>query len=306
LVYNCDIEYICDLHKRFSFSRTCYYVLGLTAKTRQGAEILNDLEWVSIRHIGNEEWPVVESKDLEIPAMMWASPTPSPTYAAFNLGKISESNDNGIYLGEEPKKATDSSYDELSGIYIGEDKTTSKKAAKEERSEPGGILARWYADAERRRKIATRESGLYDDASGVYLGNENASHKSFMDQEGVMPGGIMAKLFQDAGLGKSKESKHKRNLSEGNFSSSTGVLNEAVNEMDAKRRTFSNVDHIGSLSVEFSDGGSRSKMSRQDSGLLMKHIHSSVSIIITASVKISMLNPSLPSFLPIFILSFLH
>lgn len=206
--------------------------------------------------------------------MMFASPVASsPTYPAYNLGKISESSDNGIYLGDEPKKTTDSSYDELSGIYIGDD--TAKKTSAHEgvtsRSEGGGILARWYEEAERRRKIAKRETGLYDDASGVYLGNEKSPQKSLLNQEDIVPGGIMAKLYQN----KTGNSKHRRNLSEGNFSSSTSALNE-VKEVESKRRTYSNVDHLQS-SIEFKTGGP--PISRQDSGLEMHQARSLVSNI---------------------------
>ncbi|KAK3755311.1 hypothetical protein QZH41_014619, partial [Actinostola sp. cb2023] len=259
-----DIVGMAEESENFAMRGTCYYVLGLIAKTRQGTEILNDLQWISIRHIGTEEWPVVESQDQIIPALMFASPVASsPTYTAFNLGKISESNDNGIYHGDEPKKATDSSYDELSGIYIGED-TSSKKPTHEERPE-GGILARWYEEAERRQKIAKRETGLYDDASGVYLGNEKAPQKSLLNQEEFVPGGIMAKLYQDSGLSKGKDSKHRRNLSEGNFSSSTSALND-VKDIESKRRTYSNVEHL-QASVDYKPRGS--PVSRQDSGLEM-------------------------------------
>lgn len=203
--------------------------------------------------------------------MLGSPVTPSPTYPGYSLSKVSEKNDNGIYLGDDTKKSADSSYDELSGIYIGDDSST-KKPTHEDRTEGGGILARWYEEAERRRKIAKRETGLYDDASGVYLGNEKSPQKSLLNQEEFVPGGIMAKLYQNSSLNNRKDNaaqtKHRRNRSDGNFSSSTSSLND-VKDVDSKlkQRAHSNVDRLQSI-VDFKS---------DDSGLEMRQMRSMVS-----------------------------
>ncbi|XP_048583211.1 rapamycin-insensitive companion of mTOR isoform X2 [Nematostella vectensis] len=264
-----DIVRMAEESENFAIRGTCFYVLGLIAKTRQGADILQDLEWESIRHMGEEQWPVLDSRDQIIPTAV--NPPLTPAYTAFNLGKITETSDSGIYTGEEPKKGPDSStaYDELSGIYLGEEKTTTKKPPRDDRSDSGGILARWFEEAERRRKIATRESGLYDDASGVYLGDDNktASHP-LIEPEGLVPGGIMARLLQDSGLSKpdagKKESSpklsHRRNRSDGNF-----IASGLVPTTDLKRRAVSNVDQVMSGHEFKAD---------DDDVLEMKHRHS--------------------------------
>ena len=52
-------------------SRTCFYVLGLIATTRQGADILKTLNWESVRHKGEDSWPVVEVKEEALPYSKW-------------------------------------------------------------------------------------------------------------------------------------------------------------------------------------------------------------------------------------------
>jgi len=198
----------------------------------------------------------------------------SPTCPGYNLGKISESSDNGIYTGDEPKKTTDSSYDELSGIYIGDDSSTKKTTHEDRNDGGGGILSRWFEEAERRRKIAKRETGLYDDASGVYLGNEKSPQKSLLNQEEFVPGGIMAKLYQNSTLNKDTKPQHKRNLSDGNFSSSTSALND-VKDIEGKRRTYSTLDHL-KTNIEYRE--SEASFTRQDSGLEMRPARSQVSM----------------------------
>eukprot|EP00795_Rhopilema_esculentum_P004460 gene4460-20703_t len=41
---------------------TCFYVLGLIAKTSQGADRLEELGWECVRHRGAETWPVIEQE----------------------------------------------------------------------------------------------------------------------------------------------------------------------------------------------------------------------------------------------------
>lgn len=237
--------------------RTCYYVLGLIAKTREGADILRELEWESVRHMGEDKWPVletsVENKEEVLPFSYTLEPhtTPGPSI----LTGISETERaGGIYLGEENKAAEGSTaYDKLSGIYLGEDKGPVRKTSVDEASE-GGILSQWYKNAERRRKIATRESGFYDERSGVYLGEESPSvtTPTNEDVQSPTPGGILEKLFAESGIEMSytnKETKlsHRRNASEGNFTSAGfGEKNTSFEIYDVKRRAVSNVDRIGS------------------------------------------------------------
>ncbi|XP_033125633.1 rapamycin-insensitive companion of mTOR-like [Anneissia japonica] len=47
----------------FSVRGTCFNVLGLLAKTKQGSDILSTLGWESIRHSRRDRWPVVEVQD---------------------------------------------------------------------------------------------------------------------------------------------------------------------------------------------------------------------------------------------------
>lgn len=46
-------------------------MLGLIATTRQGADILKTLEWESVRHKGEDSWPVVEVKEEALPYSKW-------------------------------------------------------------------------------------------------------------------------------------------------------------------------------------------------------------------------------------------
>ncbi|XP_071486718.1 rapamycin-insensitive companion of mTOR-like [Diadema antillarum] len=48
----------------FSIRGTCFYVLGLISKTRQGADILSSLGWESIRHCRGDYFPVQEDRDI--------------------------------------------------------------------------------------------------------------------------------------------------------------------------------------------------------------------------------------------------
>lgn len=46
-------------------------MLGLIATTRQGADILKNLNWESVRHKGEDCWPVVEVKEEALPYSKW-------------------------------------------------------------------------------------------------------------------------------------------------------------------------------------------------------------------------------------------
>lgn len=207
--------------------------------------------------MGEDKWPVLETslenKEEFVPISYIMEPQSKPVPSV--LSGISETERaGGIYLGEESKAAEGSTaYDKFSGIYLGEDKGPSRKTSIEEASE-GGILSLWYKNAERRRKIASRESGFYDERSGVYLGEESPSVSEPAD-EGVItpaPGGILERLFTETGLDLSSVNKeikmsHRRNYSEGNFSVATfGEKDSTFETLDVKRRAVSNVDRIGS------------------------------------------------------------
>ena len=47
-------------------NRTSFYVLGLVAKTRSGANFLSSLGWESVRHSGNVKWPVLDEYDYVV------------------------------------------------------------------------------------------------------------------------------------------------------------------------------------------------------------------------------------------------
>ncbi|XP_071953101.1 rapamycin-insensitive companion of mTOR-like isoform X2 [Antedon mediterranea] len=58
-----DIIRLAEECEVFSVRGTCFNVLGLLAKTKQGSGILSKLGWESIRHSRNEQWPVVEEQE---------------------------------------------------------------------------------------------------------------------------------------------------------------------------------------------------------------------------------------------------
>lgn len=114
----------------------------------------------------------------------------------------------------------------------------------------GGILTLWAEEAERRRKIVTRESGIYDDASGVYLGDDKPAKPS-VSSEDFTPGGILARI-QDSRLAPSPKDQqgHRRNRSAGGIivSHSADVNNgvylsdRSLLNNDGKRRALSNIE----------------------------------------------------------------
>lgn len=235
--------------------------------------------------MGEDKWPVLESsienKEEVIPFSYMLEPHPTPVPSV--LTGISETERaGGIYLGEENKAAEGSTaYDKLSGIYLGEDKGPSRKTQSQDEAGEGGILSQWYKNAERRRKIATRESGFYDERSGVYLGEESPSI-STPANDGVQPptpGGILEKLFADSGYDFSsinKESKlsHRRNFSEGNFSgTSFGEKNTSFEMLDGKRRALSNVDRIGSPLKSVNEHSTGDLRVPNEHGLTPSHKH---------------------------------
>ena len=46
----------------YFYFRTCFYTLGLIAKTSQGADRLEALGWECVRHRGAETWPIIEQE----------------------------------------------------------------------------------------------------------------------------------------------------------------------------------------------------------------------------------------------------
>lgn len=274
------------------FDRTCYYVLGLIAKTREGADILRDLGWESVRHIGEDAWPVmetsVENKEEVIPFGYFrceSLSTPgsgSSSHSYYLSGMTETERSGGVFLGEDKKDSEESTaYDKLSGIYLGEDKGPSRKHSREESSE-GGILSQWYKNAERRRMIVTKERGHYDERSGVYLGEESPSDVP-PPSDGLQlpaPGGILERLYAEAGCDMSmfanKDSKlaHKRNFSEGNFTSSSFREKMAPFEkFEGKRRALSNVDRLASSLQSVGEHPSSDLLSPNDHGLTPAHKH---------------------------------
>lgn len=256
-------------------------MLGLLAKTREGADLLRDLEWESVRHQGDERWPVVETKvENKEEVIPFTLPTPelNTPYSSFGLGSITESdtrlNTGGIYLGEDVKPSSEPlGYDKISGIYIGDEKPSSRKPSRDDNSE-GGILSRWYEEAERRKKIASRESGKYDALSGVYIGDggpeKTPECESHVD---LVPGGILERLYSDMSI---KPKKHWRNLSEGYGGSAEFLNTNSLELPPGKRRALSSVDTTLTKTI---NGGMYSdvKDSRKETGG-HSHSHSITSV----------------------------
>lgn len=258
-----------------------------------------------MRHIGEDSWPVmeasVENKEEVIPfGYLRCEPVKTPGLASsshsYYLGGISETERaGGVYLGEDKKEAEGSTaYDKLSGIYLGEDKGPVRKSSREESNE-GGILSQWYKNAERRRKIVTKEKGHYDERSGVYLGEESPSSAP-PPSEGIQfpaPGGILERLYAESGCDVSvfanKEPKlaHRRNFSEGNFAS--GSFREKVapyEKFEGKRRALSNVDRITTSLQAVGEHPSGDLLSPNDHGLTPAHKHASSAPIKADSAQI--------------------
>ena len=275
------------------FFRTCYYVLGLIAKTREGADILREQEWESVRHIGEDAWPImetsVENKEEVIPFGFFrheplkTSASASSQHGYSYLGGMSETERaGGVYLGEDKKDVEGSTaYDKLSGIYIGEDKTPTKKVTREQSNE-GGILSQWKKNAERRRMIVTKERGHYDERSGVYLGEESSSSVPPSNEAIQLPapGGILERLYAESGRDMSafvsKESKlaHRRNFSEGNFASGS-FLEKPVwhDKVESKRRALSNVERLPHSLEAVGEHPNSDYMWPKDNGLPPVHKH---------------------------------
>ena len=118
----------------------------------------------------------------------------------------------------------------------------------------------WAEEAERRRKIVTRESGVYDDASGVYLGDDKPTKPS-ASSEDFTPGGILSKI-QDSKYSSSfskEQQGHRRNRSmEGFTPSYSSASNGAVHFCEDtsfktesnKRRAFSNIEALKKIMGE--------------------------------------------------------
>ncbi|XP_041475993.1 rapamycin-insensitive companion of mTOR-like isoform X2 [Lytechinus variegatus] len=60
-----DIIRLAEECEVFSIRGTCFYVLGLISKTRQGADSLSSLGWESIRHCRGDYFPVMEDRDRD-------------------------------------------------------------------------------------------------------------------------------------------------------------------------------------------------------------------------------------------------
>lgn len=276
----------------------------MISKTREGADILRELEWESVRHIGEDSWPVmettVENKEEVIPFGFLRreplnAPGPSSSQHSYSyLGGMSETERaGGVYLGEDKKDADGSTaYDKLSGIYIGEDKGTARKITREPLNE-GGILSQWKKNAERRRMIVTKERAHYDEKSGVYLGDESSSSGAPQTESIQLPapGGILERLYAESGgdmsVFSNRESKHRRNFSEGNFGS-VGFIEKLVpqDRVENKRRALSNVDRIPISLEAVGEHPSGDYLSSKDNGLAPVHKHTISAPIKTSSVTV--------------------
>ncbi|XP_002741655.1 rapamycin-insensitive companion of mTOR-like [Saccoglossus kowalevskii] len=58
-----DIIRLAEECEIYSIRGTCFYVLGMIAKTKNGADLLRSLGWESVRHSRKDIWPVVEEDD---------------------------------------------------------------------------------------------------------------------------------------------------------------------------------------------------------------------------------------------------
>ncbi|XP_068727211.1 rapamycin-insensitive companion of mTOR-like isoform X1 [Montipora capricornis] len=289
----------------FAIRGTCYYVLGLIAKTREGADILREQEWESVRHIGEDAWPVmetsVENKEEVIPFSFFRheplnkSASSSSQHSYSYLGGMSETERaGGVYLGEDKKDAEGSTaYDKLSGIYIGEDKGSTRKVTREHSNE-GGILSQWKKNAERRRMIVTKERGHYDERSGVYIGEESPSSGP-PPNEGIpsvpAAGGILERLYAESGFDMSlfanREPKlaHRRNFSEGNFASGSFAEKPVWSDkFENKRRALSNVERVPVSLEAVGEHPGGDFLSPKDNGLSPVHKHTGSAPVKTESV----------------------
>ena len=145
----------------------------------------------------------------------------------------------------------------------------------------------WAEEAERRRKIVTRESGLYDDVSGVYLGDDKPAKPS-APVEQFTPGGILSKI-QDSGFSLSEKVQqgHRRNRSLGVSTVSTvdsGIYlgDDGSLKTDGKPRTLSNIEvlkrEIGDNWGIYNGESSKSTMSMTDTRPAHKHTSSVASV----------------------------
>lgn len=131
------IVQMATLCKVLTLRGTCFYVLGLIATTRQGADILKTLNWESVRHKGEHSWPVVEVTEEALPYSKWFVSSLSAATDYYRQRDDESTRHRKSESGSE--ETTKSIYDEESGVYLG---------------------------------TQYRQSNVYDKSSGIYLGEE--------------------------------------------------------------------------------------------------------------------------------------
>eukprot|EP00794_Sanderia_malayensis_P007811 gene7810-8657_t len=126
---------------------TCYYVLGLIAKTSQGADKLQDLGWDCVRHKGVETWPVIEQEVAFLPEDYVtddeSGEADSAEEAEENVNNSTSGSGmdrfGGVYLGDEgtefPESVVSEAF-EYTRITLGEDKKPKgkKRSSEDEKS----------------------------------------------------------------------------------------------------------------------------------------------------------------------------
>ena len=125
-------------HLFFFLYSTCFYCLGLIAKTSQGADRLEELGWECVRHRGADTWPIIEQEITYIPmdystdeeAERSDSTEENEDMFSVPLPTTSSERFGGVYLGDDTPEASDgypSEAFEYTRITFGEDKRSRTK-----------------------------------------------------------------------------------------------------------------------------------------------------------------------------------
>ena len=109
MIVNRDPTWAYTLIFLSSTFRTCFYVLGLIAKTSQGADRLEALGWECVRHRGAETWPIIE-QEVAYLADDYVS---DEELQGNESGDEAEDNQNGLGSG--------SMDDRFGGVYLGDE-----------------------------------------------------------------------------------------------------------------------------------------------------------------------------------------
>ena len=74
--------------------RTCYYALCLISKTKAGANVLLENNWITVRHSAEEKWPLIFDSQQELDETTPLSPDPHPVrffpplFGSFDLDSL--------------------------------------------------------------------------------------------------------------------------------------------------------------------------------------------------------------------------